>query len=63
MGLVITRRPGESIRLGTSDGEVWITWQGRKAGGSELQFLVEAPAAVTIHRAETLDETPWKVQP
>ncbi len=49
MALVLTRRVGESLRIGV-EGEIKITVMGNQ--GKQIRLSIEAPADIPVHREE-----------
>lgn len=57
--LVISRRPGERVRLTLPDGEhVWIIWRWRSDHPDHIQLGIDAPNYVTIEREELIPAQP-----
>jgi len=48
--LVLTRRVGESIKIGSGDDTITLTCLGVK--GNQVRLGVEAPKSVAVHREE-----------
>lgn len=57
--LILSRNPGESIRMFTSDGPIDLTFP--HVRGNKISIAINAPRAVKILRSEVIDRVATRV--